>query len=139
MEAGYSKYLTFRAAGQDLAAAATVVRGIIPPGEILLLDRLPRGVLGLAHYRGGMLAVIDLAEVLHIKPYPEKTPRKLVVVEAANGTLAGCLSEKVCDVLEYHARDHREGFLHGQGRRRRLIDFDQLIARIDLTCLAHNV
>ena len=130
--------MTFRTTGKDFATLAAGVRGIVPAGELLQFPGLPFGVVGLAHYRGATLLVLDLAARLHLPPL-EKPGRKLVVMELDGGTLIGFLAERICDVLQYHARDLRDGFLHGQGRRRRVIALDQLICAADLNYLQRAV
>jgi chemotaxis signal transduction protein len=154
--------LTFRAEGQDFATDAARIRGIVPAGEVLRLEGLPAGLAGLTNYGGATLAVIDIAARLGVKPGAERPPskpakgaaapsmqktntpphavlpavtQKLVVLDVAIGTEIGFLAERVSDVLEYHARDFRDGFLHGQGRRRRVIDFDALVTEADVRCL----
>lgn len=49
--------------------------------------------------------------------------------------MAGFMVDRVCDVVAYRPRDLRKGVLHGEGRPRKLIDFDRLVTEEDLAGL----
>jgi chemotaxis signal transduction protein len=131
-------YLTFRVARQDLAMETARVRGILPLSELVPLPGVRAGVLGVASLQGQVVAVIDLCSklgLLNVRPGPQP---KIVVFEVISGGgqhMAGFVADRVSDVVVYRDRDLRSGALRGQGRPRKLIDFDQIVSEDDLVGL----
>ena len=138
------------------------VRGILPPSELVPLPGVRPGLLGVATLKGQTVAVLDLCHKLGLSRGNAGSKPKLVIVEVAAGTevaagaevtvgtemtagagtasrnrshMAGFMVDRVCDVVAYRPRDLRKGVLHGEGRPRKLIDFDRLVTEEDLAGL----
>jgi hypothetical protein len=110
------QYLTFRCAGQHCAVAAERVFGIAPAVENAAF----------AQFQRRPVYIIDAIGKLRLTPKPGVVNRHMIVFETGN-ELAGFACERVGNVLAYRDSDLRQGWLHGRGRRRKLIDPDDLV------------
>jgi chemotaxis signal transduction protein len=135
--ASLTKYLTFRAARLELACDASSVRGILPISELVALAGVRPELLGVATTSGRQIAVFDLCAKLHL-PCPGQGRQILVVEIIVNSRShwTGFVVDRVSDMLTYRARDLRRGSLHGQGRTRKLVDFNPLVSESELAGLS---
>jgi len=93
-------------------------------------------ILGVVHFSGRPVVVVDLRLRLNLTAKNQGAQPQIVVVEAAGGHLAGFIADRVANVLRYRSRDLRHGVLHGAGRRRQLVDVDEVIRENDLIRLS---
>ena len=128
-------YLTFRLARRDLAVDSSRVRGILPLTELLQVPGASSHVLGVASLSGHPVIVIDLRSRLHFTAASQGAQQRIVVVEAEGGRLAGFVADRVANVVRYRSRDLRHGVLRGAGRRRQLVEIDEVIGDNDLVRL----
>lgn len=144
MASAPKSYLTFRVARRDLALEAARVRGILPLSELTPLPSARTGLLGIASLQGRAVAVLDLRARLDLPNVSPGPQPKIVVVEVAPGGevapdgvlhLAGFVADRVSDVVLYRGRDLRGDTLRGQGRPRKLIDFDRIVTADDVAGL----
>jgi chemotaxis signal transduction protein len=56
--------LVFRLCGELYALPAADVLKVVEPGPVSRLPRLPAAILGISHYRGRVLTVVDLAVLI---------------------------------------------------------------------------
>ena len=132
---GSKPYLTFRVARQDLAIEAGRVRGILPLSELEPMPGVRPGLLGITSLKGQVVGVIDLRSKLRLPYASQGSQPKIVILELSGGDrqrLAGFVADRISDVVVYHDRDLRGGALRGQGRPRRVVDFDQLVTENEL-------
>ncbi len=135
MEPSSKEYLTFRVAGKELALDVERVRAILPIEELIPLPSTRPGVMGAVKLTSGTAVVVDLGARLKL---PEAVPgpqRRVVVVEAATGHLAGFAVDRVSNVIRYRSLALRNGVLYGIGRARRVVDVDQVVSEDDLVRL----
>ena len=135
MEQGSKQYLTFRVARRDLALDAECVRAILPIEELIPMPSSRPGVIGVVNMTSGSAVVVDLRARLNLPIASPGPQRRIVVVEAAAGHLAGFVVDRVSDVVRYRSRDVRNGVLHGIGRARRIVEVDQVVSEDDLVRL----
>jgi purine-binding chemotaxis protein CheW len=124
------KYLTFRVAGREFAMDATRVRGILPIHELVLLETLPAGLRGVAMMGGRDFPVVDLKSKLGLtKALGGRTPCIVVVEVTATGgaRLVGFVADRVSAVVQLRERDFRNGIARTKGRRRRVLDPDEIL------------
>ncbi len=132
MEHGSKQYLTFRLSRKDLAVDAARVRAIVPIAELIPVRSSRPGVVGVVALTCGSAVVVDLGARLHVPAGAPAPQRQVIVVEAAEGRLAGFVADRVSAVIRYRSRDLRNGVLHGTGRARRVVDVDQVVSEDDL-------
>jgi purine-binding chemotaxis protein CheW len=135
VEQGSKQYLTFRVARQDLALDCERVRAILPIEELTPLASARPGVIGVVNLTGRGVVVVDLRVRLNLAAASQGAQRRIVVVEAAGGHLAGFVADRVSDVVRYRSRDLRNGVLRGIGRPRRVVEIDQVVEEDDLVRL----
>jgi chemotaxis signal transduction protein len=135
VESGSREYLTFRASGKDLAVDVARVRAILPIAELIPVPSIRPGVVGVVNLTRGSAVVLDLGARLNLQATSPAPQRRVVVVEAAAGRLAGFVVDRVSDVIRYRSRDLRNGVLHGIGRARRVVEVDQVVSEDDLVML----
>lgn len=120
------------------------MRGILPSSDLVPVPGVRPGLLGVATLQGQTVAVIDLCLKLGLSGGSLGPKPKVVIVEVAPGAegapcnrpyLAGFMVDRVCDVVRYRPRDLQRGMLRGEGRPRKLIDFDQLVNEDDVAGL----
>ncbi len=80
-------------------------------------------IAGLCEFQGRELVVVDLAKCLGV---PAQSGQATLVVAGVDVTSFGFMVQRVSAVQKYHQRNIRDGWLTGQGRRRRLIDWRAL-------------
>ena len=94
--------LTFRAAADSYAVAARQVVEIVPRIELRAIPHAPAYLLGMFHYRGAIVPVIDLSCLMGAPPCRQNLDTRIVVVEyPVNGqpkALLGLLAERVNDL-----------------------------------------
>jgi chemotaxis signal transduction protein len=106
----------------------------MPLEDLVPTPGLRPGLLGMATLKGQPVAVMDLRARLALPGSPQGRQPKIVVLEIAGEdgpNLAGFVADRVSDVVTYHDRDLRGATLHGKGRPRRLIHFDELLTEED--------
>jgi chemotaxis signal transduction protein len=135
VQSGSHEYLTFRLARRDLAVDASRVRGVLPLSELKSVPHLRPGILGVVNFSGRPVVVIDFRIRLHLTAESQGAQQRIVVVETASGRFAGFVADRVADVISYRSRDVHDGALHGSGRRRLLVDLDQVVSEDDLVRL----
>ncbi len=132
MEPSSKEYLTFRVSRKDMALDAARVRAILPIEELIPVPSTRPGVVGMVNLTSGSAMVVDLGARLNLPAGAPGPQRRVVVVEAAEGRLAGFVVDRVSDVIRYRSRDLRNGVLHGIGRARRVVEVDQVVNEDDL-------
>jgi chemotaxis signal transduction protein len=135
VETGPKDYLTFRLARRDLAVDSLRVRGILPLAELTPVPSARQGIIGIANYSGRPVVVIDLRLRLNLTAASQGVQQKIVVVEATGGHLAGFVADRVANIVRYRSRDLRAGVLRGTGRRRTLVEVDEVVSEDDLVRL----
>ena len=135
MEHGSKQFLTFRVARHDLALDAGRVRAILPADELTSIRSARPGIIGVMNLMGRVVVVVDLRVRLGLAGAGPGAQRRVVIVEAAGGHLAGFVADRVSDVIRYRSRDLKNGVLHGIGRPRRVVDVDQVVDEDDLVRL----
>jgi purine-binding chemotaxis protein CheW len=132
VEPSSKEYLTFRVSRKDLALDAARVRAILPIEELIPVPSTRPGVVGMVNLTSGSAMVVDLGARLNLPAGAPGPQRRVIVVEAAEGRLAGFVVDRVSDVIRYRSRDLRNGVLHGIGRARRVVEVDQVVNEDDL-------
>jgi len=132
VEPSSKEYLTFRVSRKDMALDAARVRAILPIEELIPVPSTRPGVVGMVNLTSGSAMVVDLGARLNLPAGAPGPQRRVVVVEAAEGRLAGFVVDRVSDVIRYRSRDLRNGVLHGIGRARRVVEVDQVVNEDDL-------
>ena len=132
MEPSSKEYLTFRVSRKDMALDAARVRAILPIEELIPVPSTRPGVVGMVNLTSGSAMVVDLGARLNLPAGAPGPQRRVVIVEAAEGRLAGFVVDRVSDVIRYRSRDLRNGVLHGIGRARRVVEVDQVVNEDDL-------
>jgi chemotaxis signal transduction protein len=136
VETGSRRYLTFRISGKEFAIDSSFVRGIVPFCELRPAPSNGQGdtLAGFARIGGHMFPVIDLRLWLGVSRRPEGIHARIIVIRFrgtedvhSDEAFSGFLVDGVSDVLEYRARDVRNGRLYGKGRTRRLILPESLV------------
>jgi chemotaxis signal transduction protein len=135
VEPSSKEYLTFRVARKDLAVDAARVRAILPVEELILVPSTRPGVVGFVNLMSGSAVVVDLGARLNLAKASPGPQRRVVVVDAASGRLAGFVVDRVSDVIRYRSRDLRNGVLRGIGRPRRVVEVDEVVSEDDLVRL----
>jgi purine-binding chemotaxis protein CheW len=132
VEPSSKEYLTFRVSRKDMALDAARVRAILPIEELIPVPSTRPGVVGMVNLTSGSAMVVDLGARLNLPAGAPGPQRRVVIVEAAEGRLAGFVVDRVSDVIRYRSRDLRNGVLHGIGRARRVVEVDQVVNEDDL-------
>ncbi len=114
---------------------AAQVRAIVPIGEFIPVPNSRAGVVGVVALTSGTAVVVDLRERLHLAVASPGPNRRVVVVEASEGRLAGFVVDRVSDVIRYRTRDLRNGILYGSGRARRVVEVGDVVYEDDLAGL----
>jgi purine-binding chemotaxis protein CheW len=135
VETSPKDYLTFRLARRDLAVDAARVRGIVPLAELTPVPSARQGVVGVVNFSGRPVVVVDLRMRLGFAAESQGAQQRIVVVEASGGHLAGFVADRVANIIRYRSRDLRAGVLLGSGRRRQLVEVDQVVSEDDLVRL----
>lgn len=91
--------LTFRAAGNAYAVAARQVVEIVPSIELRPVPHAPAYLLGLFHYRGAIVPVIDLSRLMGPEHCRQSLDTRIVVTEypldGRPTAMLGLLAERV--------------------------------------------
>jgi len=132
------KYLTFRIARQDFAMNAEHVRGILPVHEMVALETPHDWICGFAAVGGRDFPVLDLRAKLDIARGSQGREPFVVVVETG-GRLAGFIADRISEVLDLRTRDFRNGAVRGRGRRRRVLDPDQIMKAEDWFFISQDI
>lgn len=94
--------LTFRAAGDSYAVAARDIVEIVPSIELRPIPHAPAYLLGMFHYRGAVVPVVDLSVLMGAAPCRPSLDTRIVIVEMpGNGRpkwVVGLLAEHVNDL-----------------------------------------
>src|SRR5262249_14174885 len=94
--------LTFRAAGDSYAVAAREVVEIVPSIDLRPVPHAPAYLLGMFHYRGTVVPVVDLSVLMGAAPCRRSLDTRIIVVDhpGDGGTRAmlGLLAERVNDL-----------------------------------------
>jgi len=117
---------------------AACIRGILPLTDLEPAAAVRSGFLGTTSLKGQVVGVIDLRQRLRLRHVSQGSQPKIVVLEMAAGKrpqLLGFVADRVSDVVVYRDRDLWSGTLHGKGRPRKLVDFDQLVSENELAAL----
>ncbi len=96
------EFLTFTLGGETITLEAAQVREVLKYTPIIQVPRMPSYMPGVINVRGNVIAVIDLALVLGVKPLldPEKGWLVITEVHLQDETmLAGILADTVQDVI----------------------------------------
>jgi len=130
--------MTFRVARHDFAIDAAAVRGILPARELDPVESTPnlaryygKWICGFATLRGNDVPVIDLRAKLNLPHGTQGRSSCIVIVEAPGPDgprLAGFVADRVADIIEARPRDFVDGRLRLNGRPRRLLDPQSVLA-----------
>lgn len=85
-------------------------------------------------YRGAIMPIVDLREVMGVVPAPASTEMHQVIVYAENGHSVGLVVDQILDTLQERAeskqKSRREGVLHSaivQGRVTDILDVHSVV------------
>lgn len=92
--------LTFRVADIPYAVAVKRVAEVVPRVGLRALPHAPSHLVGLLHYRGGVVPVVDLGILMGGEICRERLDTRIVLVDAGgeSGGLVGLVAERVDDV-----------------------------------------
>lgn len=98
--------LTFQVDGIPYAVPVSQVIEVIPRVELRRVPHAPRCLLGLLHYRGAAVPVVDLGLLLANSPCAERLDTRILLVRAAlggGGDRLGLVAERVNELVEVDA------------------------------------
>ena len=98
--------LTFQVDGIPYAVPVSQVIEVIPRVELRPVPHAPRSLLGLLHYRGGAVPVVDLGLLLGATPCVERLDTRILLVRAVlggGGDRLGLVAERVNELVEVDA------------------------------------
>lgn len=90
-------HVRVRVASEDYALSVSDVLEVSDFGEVTPVPGAPSAVLGLRNVRGNVMAVVDLAAILHLAGQPE---RERIVVAAQGGRQAALAVDSIVGVEE---------------------------------------
>ncbi len=106
---------------------ATVIRGLLPVHDIVMLDEPQQWIVGIAAIRGRDFPVVDLRGKLGIAHGSHGRQPCVVVVEIAGPRLVGFIADRVSEVMEIRKPDLSNGTLRIAGRTRRVLDPQKIL------------
>lgn len=118
---------------ESFAIPSEFVRGIVPLVEAMRLPGLPAHLLGIVHFRGELISVVDLG--LYLGARGATRPRFLVVVRGGPG-LIGLGVEEVLEFRALH-EDEVEANAHAGNRPLRAVTRD-LVQVLDIPRLVSD-
>lgn len=98
--------LTFEVDGIPYAVPVAQVIEVIPRVELRPIPHAPRSLLGLLHYRGAAVPVVDLSLLLGTTPCAERLDTRILLVRAAlggGGDRLGLVAERVNELVDVDA------------------------------------
>ena len=98
--------LTFQVDGIPYAVPVAQVIEVIPRVELRPVVHAPRCLVGLLHYRGAAIPVVDLGLLLGVAPCIERLDTRILLVRAAlhgGGDRLGLVAECVNELVEVDA------------------------------------
>ncbi len=90
------RYVCFRLAGQEFALPIADVKETIRPRPVTPVFHTPDFVLGLVNLRGEVVAVLDVARILGLRPTEIGAESRVVVVK--RGPKAGIVVDSLSEV-----------------------------------------
>lgn len=94
--------LTFRAAGDSYAVAAREVVEIVPSIDVRPVPHAPAYLLGVFHYRGTVVPVVDLSVLMGAAPCRRSLDTRIIVVDHPGDggpkAMLGLVAERVNDL-----------------------------------------
>ncbi|WP_435011827.1 chemotaxis protein CheW (plasmid) [Tundrisphaera lichenicola] len=92
--------LMFRVADVRYAVAVKRVAEVVPRVGLRALPHAPCHLVGLLHYRGGVVPVVDLGVLMGGDPCRERLDTRIVVLDVGGeaGGMVGLVAERVDDV-----------------------------------------
>jgi purine-binding chemotaxis protein CheW len=97
------------------AVRIEIVREIVNPLAIAPLPRAPTSVVGVADYRGVVVAVVDLRLRFGLPTAPRSRKTKWIVLEVSRGQFAALVVDAVTEVFGYGAGGIRPSPSLGDG------------------------
>lgn len=100
--------VTFALQGERYALDVHWVREVVQCGDVTRVPRAPAAVRGVINLRGGVVPVVDLAQMFGLPPTALAKRTCVVVVELGDGeeaTVVGILADAVDRVIELPAAD----------------------------------
>lgn len=95
--------LKFRVLGVSYAIAVRRVVEVVPRVELRTLPHAPNHLVGLLHYRGGAVPIVDLGLLMGSEPCRDRLGTRIILVEGQategrSARLFGLVAEHVDDV-----------------------------------------
>lgn len=130
--------LVFSLAGERFGIDTGPVREVVLARELIPVPCTPAWILGLLHYRGRILVVVDLLRVLDLPAEREAAPRYCVWVEVGS-LMFGIAADRIEGVAAVPARAVATA-VGLTGRRQAVTQgmTDDLITVLDLDALARS-
>ena len=91
--------LVFTIAGERYALPCREVVEVVPWVPLRAVAKAPRFLAGLLSYRGGILPVIDLGELIAGKPVAAQLATRIMIVRGGEPGRVGALAERVTDAV----------------------------------------
>lgn len=88
----------FKIAEEEFGVSISQVREIVRLVPITVIPRAPEFIEGVVNLRGQIIAVIDLAKRLSLKPTPNSEKTRIVVIEMGDN-IVGMIVDEVVEVL----------------------------------------
>ena len=96
-------FLVFHVSDQRFALEARVIEEITPLVELGKIPKVAHYVAGIFHYRGSMIPVIDLCQLLEDRPSVAKVSTRIIVIrftdKRGKSHLLGLIAEGVNDTF----------------------------------------
>lgn len=92
-------HLLFRLNGRPFALDAREIEAVTPMPELSVVPLAPPHVVGLFHYHGQRIPLLDLQLLAEGEPCRRVFSTRIIIVKDDDGTLLGLLAEEVLDVV----------------------------------------
>ncbi len=96
--------LLFEVDGQRYGLDITQVLKVLPSVRLRKLPQVPAYVAGVFRYRGAMVPVIDLSQLIVRRPYAALMSTRIILVQhpglSGTGRVLGLLAERATEILD---------------------------------------
>src|SRR5580698_2573092 len=96
--------LLFEVDGQRYGLDVTQVVKVLPSVHLRRLPRVPSYVAGVFRYRGAMVPVIDLSQLIKGRPFTALMSTRIILVQlqanSGAGRVLGLLAERATEILD---------------------------------------
>jgi len=113
-------FILFQLGADRYALAASQVAEVLPLVTLKAIPRAPRGVAGLADYRGAAVPVLDLSALALGAPAAARVSTRLLLVRSAadgGGRLLGLVAERATETLRRAPEDFQPTKVDNAGTR----------------------